>query len=78
MVERLPAYDPGGGIQAYGATASFLTQLGPRWGINFVGGDVPGSSGANATQPAQALYRQRSSIAEFPNAQSRAPARCCP
>ena len=28
-----PAYDPEGGIQAYGATASFLTQLGPRWGI---------------------------------------------
>ena len=29
----LPAYNPGGGIHAYGATASFLTQLGPRWGI---------------------------------------------
>lgn len=29
----LPAYDADGGIQAYGATASFLTQLGPRWGI---------------------------------------------
>lgn len=29
----LPAYDPGGGIQAYGATASFLTQFTPRWGI---------------------------------------------
>jgi len=29
----LPAYDAGGGIQAYGATASFLTQIAPRWGI---------------------------------------------
>ena len=29
----LPTYNPGGGIHAYGATASFLTQLGPRWGI---------------------------------------------
>ncbi len=29
----LPAYDAGGGIQAYGATASFATQLSPRWGI---------------------------------------------
>ena len=29
----LPAYDPGGGIQAVGATASFETQLSPRWGI---------------------------------------------
>jgi outer membrane protein len=29
----LPAYDPGGGIQAYGATASFLKQFTPRWGI---------------------------------------------
>ena len=30
----LPAYNPGAGIQAYGAAASFLTRLGPRWGIN--------------------------------------------
>jgi outer membrane scaffolding protein for murein synthesis (MipA/OmpV family) len=30
----LPAYDPGGGIQAYGVTASFLTQLSDRWGIS--------------------------------------------
>jgi outer membrane scaffolding protein for murein synthesis (MipA/OmpV family) len=29
----LPAYDPDGGIHAYGAAASFETQLGPRWGI---------------------------------------------
>ena len=29
----LPAYDADGGIQAYGATASFLTQFTPRWGI---------------------------------------------
>jgi len=29
----LPAYDADGGIQAYGATASFLTQITPRWGI---------------------------------------------
>lgn len=29
----LPAYDPDGGIHAYGATASFLKQFGPRWGI---------------------------------------------
>ena len=29
----LPAFDAGGGIQAYGATASFLTQIGPRWGV---------------------------------------------
>jgi outer membrane protein len=33
VASGLPAYDPGGGIQAYGATASFLTQFGPRWGI---------------------------------------------
>lgn len=30
----IPAFEPDAGIQAYGATASFLTQLGPRWGIN--------------------------------------------
>jgi MipA family protein len=30
----LPAYDADGGIQAYGATASFLTQFSPRWGIS--------------------------------------------
>lgn len=29
----LPVYDPDGGIQAYGATASYETQLSPRWGI---------------------------------------------
>lgn len=29
----LPAYDPGAGIQAYGAAASFLTQFTERWGI---------------------------------------------
>lgn len=29
----LAAYDPGGGIQAYGATATFLKALSPRWGI---------------------------------------------
>lgn len=29
----LPAYDANGGIEAYGATASFLTQLTPRWGL---------------------------------------------
>jgi outer membrane protein len=29
----LPAYNPNGGIQAYGAAASFLTQLSARWGI---------------------------------------------
>jgi MipA family protein len=33
IASGLPAYDPNGGIQAIGATASFLTQLGPRWGI---------------------------------------------
>ncbi len=33
LASGLPFYNPGGGIQAYGATASFLTQLGPRWGI---------------------------------------------
>ena len=33
LTSGLPAYDPGGGVQAYGAAASFLTQLGPRWGI---------------------------------------------
>ena len=33
LTSGLPAYDPDGGIQAYGAAASFLTQLGPRWGI---------------------------------------------
>jgi outer membrane scaffolding protein for murein synthesis (MipA/OmpV family) len=29
----LPAYRPGGGIQAYGAAASFLTRITPRWGL---------------------------------------------
>ena len=33
VTSGLPAYDPNGGIQAYGATATFLTQLSPRWGI---------------------------------------------
>jgi outer membrane protein len=33
IASGLPAYDPGGGIHAVGATASFETQLGPRWGI---------------------------------------------
>ena len=32
-VSGVPAYDPGSGIQAYGAAASFLTQFSPRWGI---------------------------------------------
>ena len=29
----LPAFRPDAGVQALGAAASFLTQLGPRWGI---------------------------------------------
>lgn len=29
----LPVYDPGGGVQAVGATASFLRELGPNWGV---------------------------------------------
>lgn len=29
----LAAYDPDGGIQAYGVTASFLTQFSERWGL---------------------------------------------
>ena len=33
LASGLPAYDPDGGIHAYGATASVLKQLGPRWGI---------------------------------------------
>lgn len=33
LASGLPAYNPGGGIQAYGAAASFETQLSPRWGI---------------------------------------------
>lgn len=33
LASGLPAYDPGGGLHAVGATASFETQLGPRWGI---------------------------------------------
>jgi MipA family protein len=33
IASGLPPYDPDGGIHAYGATASFLTQLTPRWGI---------------------------------------------
>lgn len=33
VASGLPAYDPEGGIQAVGATASFETQLSPRWGI---------------------------------------------
>jgi MipA family protein len=30
----LPAFDPDGGLQAVGATAGFLTQLGGRWGLS--------------------------------------------
>ena len=33
VASGLGAYDPGGGIHAVGATASFETQFGPRWGI---------------------------------------------
>jgi len=33
VMSGVPAYNPGGGIQAYGAAASFLTQFGPRWGV---------------------------------------------
>lgn len=33
VASGLPAYNPGGGIQAVGATASFETQFSPRWGI---------------------------------------------
>jgi outer membrane protein len=32
-VSGVPAYNPDGGIQAYGATASFFTQFSPHWGI---------------------------------------------
>jgi len=30
----LPAFDAGGGIQAYGGTASFLTQFSKHWGVS--------------------------------------------
>ena len=33
IASGLPAYDPDGGIQAYGAAASFEFQLSPRWGV---------------------------------------------
>jgi len=33
IASGLPAYNPGGGIHAVGATASFETQFSPRWGI---------------------------------------------
>ena len=33
VASGLPAYDPGGGIHAYGGTATVETQLGPRWGL---------------------------------------------
>ncbi len=33
LASGLPAYDPGGGIQAYGTAAAFLMQLSPQWGI---------------------------------------------
>lgn len=33
LATGLAQHTPGSGIQAYGAAASFLTQLGPRWGI---------------------------------------------
>ena len=33
VASGLPASNPGGGIHAVGAAASFETQLGPRWGI---------------------------------------------
>ncbi len=33
LASGLPAYDPGGGIHAVGATASFETQFGPHWGV---------------------------------------------
>lgn len=34
VTSGLPTFDPEAGIQAYGATASFLAQLGPRWGVS--------------------------------------------
>ncbi|MBO9517667.1 MAG: MipA/OmpV family protein [Porphyrobacter sp.] len=34
LASGLPAYDAKGGIQAYGATASFLTQFSEQWGID--------------------------------------------
>jgi outer membrane protein len=33
VASGLPVYNPGGGIHAVGATASFETRLGPRWGL---------------------------------------------
>jgi outer membrane scaffolding protein for murein synthesis (MipA/OmpV family) len=33
VASGLPAYDPDGGIQAYGAAASIETQLSSRWGL---------------------------------------------
>ena len=33
IASGLPAYDPDGGIQSYGAAASFEFQLSPRWGV---------------------------------------------
>ena len=34
VASGLPVYDPGGGIQAWGATASLDLQFSPRWGIS--------------------------------------------
>jgi outer membrane scaffolding protein for murein synthesis (MipA/OmpV family) len=33
VASGVPAFDPDGGIQAYGAAASFVTQFSPRWGL---------------------------------------------
>ena len=33
VASGLPVYNPGGGIHAFGAAASFETQFSPRWGI---------------------------------------------
>lgn len=58
LTSGLPVYDPGAGIQAYGATASFLTQFSPRWGI-YVSAKYDRLTGDAADSPLVLQYGSR-------------------
>jgi MipA family protein len=61
LISGLPVYDPGSGIQAYGATASFLAQFDEHWGI-FVSAKYDRLTGDAADSP---LVRQYGSRDQF-------------
>lgn len=58
IVSGVPAFDPDAGIQAYGATASFLTQLTPEWGLSAYG-KYDRLTGDAADSPITRLYGSR-------------------